>query len=102
MSDVDEPLALPPLQRAVLGASELEDLFFDLEAAAELLGVTVKPSATGHALPGAPSLAEAHDLLVARQVAGVQIRYRYQDAEWWDTLLLDPGGVQLIRVQHSR
>jgi hypothetical protein len=31
------------------------------------------------------SLAQARELLAARAVRGLQLRYRYDGAEWWDT-----------------
>ena len=35
-----------------------------------------------------------------RDVLGLQVRYRHDGREWWDTLLaLSPGGFRLVRIE---
>lgn len=91
---------LPELTEGLLDPATLERLFADLEACAEVLEVLTKlgpqERVTGSVRP---SLAEAHDLLRAGGVRGVQIRYRYQGQEWLDTLLVRPAGTLLVRIQ---
>jgi hypothetical protein len=101
----EPPLELPPLQQADLDAATLEQLFFDLASGTELLDITYKGGATRMA--GDPhaadvlSLAAARDALVIGAVTGVQIRYRHQGREWWDTILRTPSGFRLVRISRD-
>ncbi|WP_437707251.1 hypothetical protein WMF45_26305 [Sorangium sp. So ce448] len=102
---VDPEIPLPPLQEAVLDEATLDQLFFDLAEAAELVSVSLKAGATARAgdLPRAGSAGD--ELALARRALGdgtalgVQIRYRFAGSEWWDTLLRIPSGVRLVRVR---
>lgn len=93
---------LPPLQRAVLSGDELDALFFDVEAAAELIEVVPKYGPTTRASDARPSLAEARALVRAGEVVAVQLRYRHQGKEWWDTLMPRANGTELVRIEVSR
>jgi hypothetical protein len=46
-------------------------------------------------------LADARELIATRAVRGLQLRYRYQDADWWDTLMLVGDHFRLIRIRHE-
>ncbi|WP_441285759.1 hypothetical protein ACSRUE_24855 [Sorangium sp. KYC3313] len=100
-------IRLPPLQEAVLDEATLDQLFFDLAEAAELVSVSLKGGATARAgdLPragsGGDGLALARRALGDGTALGVQIRYRFAGSEWWDTLLRTPSGVRLVRVRHE-
>ena len=102
---VDEPPVrnedLPELGDAMVDPATLEQLFFDLEHATEIVSVTLKElgarRATAHAIP----LQHARARLVAGDVDGIQIRYRYDGGEWWDTLMRVGGGIRLIRIRHD-
>jgi hypothetical protein len=91
-------IPLPSLQDAVLDDATLDQLFFDLEASAELCAVLVKGAPSEHAEDAPLSLAGARETLRAGGRA-VQIRYRYGGAEWWDTLVPTPGGTRLVRIE---
>ncbi|WP_437520279.1 hypothetical protein WME79_26305 [Sorangium sp. So ce726] len=101
----DPEIALPPLQEAVLDEETLDQLFFDIAEAAELVSVSFKAGATARAgdLPragsGSGELALARRALRDGTALGVQIRYRFAGSEWWDTLLRIPSGVRLVRVR---
>lgn len=97
MSDIE----LPDLQQAELDEASLADLFRDVELAAELIAVTRKDGPEARACETSLTLAEAHDLLRTGRTRSIQIRYRYQGAQWWDTLLRTPTGVRLVRVRHD-
>lgn len=100
---MSQPLELPPLQDVVLDDDTVAQLFFDLGQAAELVGVSVKPLGGRRAAAAEElSLAEAHRALRSRAVAAVQLRYRFADEEWWDTLMPAPAGIRLIRISHTR
>lgn len=92
---------LPPMQIAVLDAETVDQLFFDIEAAAELVEVVLKGAPEEHASAGPLTLSAARDALAARRVLGVQLRYRHAGKEWWDTLMLVPEGVRLVRIEHG-
>jgi len=34
-------------------------------------------------------------------VRGLQIRYRHEDAEWWDTLMNQGERWRLVRIRHE-
>lgn len=92
------------LHEALLDAATLARLFDDIALATELLEVTVKGARFQHAFQqadrGPIQLEEARTLLLSGAVRGVQVRYRFDNAEWWDTLLNVPGGVRLVRIRH--
>jgi hypothetical protein len=95
-------LDLPPLQDVLLDHAQLAQLALDLEHAAELLDVAIRPlGARRAAASGRPSLEAALRALCER-TASVQLRYRYRGEEWWDTLLPTSAGVRLVRISHTR
>ena len=55
----------------------------------------------GHEQFLALTLADARRLLEERAVRGLQIRYRYDGADWWDTLMVLPEGWRLVRIRHE-
>jgi len=40
-------------------------------------------------------------LLCERRVRGLQLRYRFEEREWCDTLLALDSGVRLIRIERQ-
>ncbi len=97
MSDL--PPELPELQTGDLDAPTLAALFDDLERHTDVLDVLVKGSPTRHVSPTPIPLREAQALLAAGEVRGVQVRYRWQGAEWRDTLMQLPAVVRVVRMQ---
>jgi hypothetical protein len=89
---------LPALQQTVLDAATLDALFRDLATCTQILAVIPKGSAQGYANEKAITLADARVGLDAGSFRGVQVRYRYDDKEWCDTLLATPAGVRLVRI----
>ncbi|MBE7450565.1 MAG: hypothetical protein HS111_17195 [Kofleriaceae bacterium] len=106
MSDAAIPLDptadLPPLSDVLLDDATVSQLFFDVGAVAELLGVAVKHPGARRAEDAPLTLDEACRALLAGTVAGVQLRYRHEREEWWDTLARTPAGIRLIRISHTR
>ncbi len=96
-------LALPKVQEAILDEATLDRLFFDVAHVAELLEVVTKGAPEAHAAdPTAPDrLERAREALRAGRAFGVQLRYRFADTEWWDTLMRVPGGVKLVRIDRG-
>jgi hypothetical protein len=97
-----ESIDVPPLSDVLLDDAQLAQLALDLEHAAELIDVAIRPlGARRAAASGRPSLAAAVRALTER-TASVQLRYRYRGEEWWDTLLPAGVGVRLVRISHTR
>lgn len=97
---MSDDLRLPPLQQTLLDAPTTAALFRDLAACTEVLSVTPKTTATGHTT-GSLTLADAQAGLADGTLRAAQIRYRYDGAEWCDTLLTTPGGLRVVRVCQS-
>ena len=96
----DPAVSLPPVFQGLLDNDQLQQIFTDLKACAQVLHVQVRsagaPRADRHA-----SLDEVFQLLQAGQIRSAQIRYRYQDDVWCDTLLAKSDGVRLVRIQQD-
>jgi hypothetical protein len=95
-----ENAALPQLQDAILDPMTLEQLFRDIQRCGVVDEVLLKGGAVLMASEKSVPLAEAEQALRENRVAGVQIRYWYDGANWWDTLMHTPRGVRLIRIEH--
>lgn len=95
---------LPELQQSVLDTETLAQLFSDLASLTEVLEVIPKALSQGYVAEQSElGLEEGRQMLLAGAVRGLQIRYRYQGCQWWDTLLPDPqsGGFRIVRIQHD-
>ena len=96
------PLKLPELNTKLLNDDEVAQLLRDIELCAEITEIIPKFIAQGHVPETAAiTLAEARALLGARAVRGLQIRYRYQCVDWWDTLMLVRDSFRLVRIRHD-
>ncbi|QRO00540.1 hypothetical protein JRI60_16635 [Archangium violaceum] len=95
-----EDPSLPQLQDAILDAETLEQLFRDIQRCTVVSEVLLKGGALAMASEKSVPLDEALAALREARVLGVQIRYWYDGANWWDTLMRTPKGVRLIRIQH--
>lgn len=63
---------------------------------------SAKQSAQGYAPEtGTLLLDDARQLLRARTVRGLQIRYRHDGADWWDTLMVVGQNFRLVRIRHE-
>lgn len=91
---------LPELHQTVLTPDQLNALFNDLESCAEILFVMPK-TAPGYVGIKEVSLQEGQQLLVNGSLRGLQIRYKYQGEEWWDTLINRDGQIHITRIQQN-
>jgi hypothetical protein len=93
-----------PVHEAFLDEATVRQLFFDIGAAGELVDIVWKSPGARRAEVGATSLslAATQQALAAGEVAAVQLRYRFNGEEWWDTLVRTAAGVRLIRISHTR
>ena len=98
----DAPLKLPDLNTTLLDAAQVDELLRDIELCARITEIIPKFAARGHVSDTATvTLAQARELLAARAVRGLQLRYRYEDADWWDTLMLVGDQFRLVRIRHD-
>ncbi|MFP4600232.1 MAG: hypothetical protein ACLFVJ_18400 [Persicimonas sp.] len=97
----DSPdIDLPDLNHGFIDEATLEQYFADLEHA-EVFGVVVKGAPERYAGDENLEFSTGKKLFEDRQVLGLQIRYLWEDKEWWDTLLRTPEGTKLVRIQHE-
>lgn len=93
---------LPELQQAQFDAAELHTLLRDIEACTLITDIIPKFAATGH-VPDTAALTidDARHMLLSGTARAVQLRYRFENADWWDTIMALPGGgFRLVRIQH--
>lgn len=90
---------LPELTDAVVGVETLERLFADLGALTEVQHVIVRSRAGVRASTADVRLDEARAKLLAREVDGVQVLYRWEGATWRDAILAAPGGFRVVRMR---
>ena len=89
----------PALNDAVLDIEKLTALFRDYRECTVIGEILAKPG-PGYVPTGSqPSLGQAEELLQTRAVRGVQIRYRYGESNWCDTLMPVADGIRLVRIQ---
>ena len=98
----EPPFKLPDLTTAPLDASQVEQLLRDIEVCGQITEIIPKYASRDH-VPEAPnvSLAQARQMLAERTIRGLQIRYRYDNADWWDTLMLTGDLFRLVRIRHD-
>jgi hypothetical protein len=96
------PPALPELHTTLLDLSQVAQLLADIEACTELVEILPKygpqvqvPDSAGM------TLTEARTLLAARSVRGLQLRYRFDGADWWDTLMVAGEHFRVVRIRHD-
>lgn len=93
---------MPDLNQATLDWPGVEALLRDIAACAEVTEIIPKALAQGYVTEGVVlTLADARRMLEERAVRGLQIRYRYDGADWWDTLMVLPEGWRLVRIRHD-
>lgn len=101
-TDENAPPKLSDLNQATLDWPGVEALLRDIAACTQVTEIIPKAVAQGYVTDGvALTLADARRLLEERAVRGLQIRYRYEGADWWDTLMVLPEGWRLVRIRHD-
>lgn len=96
---------LPPLREAVLSKDQVGQLFDDIEIyASHILLMQRSPRAqraTATRTTTNEQLQTARDSLLSGGIYRVQIRYRWQDSDWIDTLESRAEGFRLVRIVHQ-
>lgn len=102
MIESSQTPALPELRSSTIDLAEVERLLNDIEACAQITEIIPKQSAQGYVPEtGVLTLDDARQLLRARSVRGLQIRYRHESADWWDTLMVVGENFRLVRISHE-
>lgn len=95
---------LPPMCESLLSKEQIEQLFSDIELlASNVLLMQRLPNAqrtSASSVASADQLKTAMISLVAGTIARVQIRYRWEESNWIDTLERSDNGFRLVRIQH--
>lgn len=98
---MSEP-ALPPVHEGTLDDETLDALFADVASAATLLAVIVKRGRAAEPPRSPAALEDARVALRAGAVRAVQLRYRHEGREWWDTISSSaPGRWRVVRIAHD-
>lgn len=96
---------LPPMREAILSCEEVSDLFADIEQLASDVLLMQRP--TGAQRANASSADDYQQLEAAKHallngvVPRLQIRYRWQNSHWIDTLRRENNGFHLVRINHQ-
>lgn len=104
MKNAESPestLNLPELQNALLDTATVAQLLRDIELCAHVTEIIPKFLPHTYVPETTISLPQAREWLFGNRVRGVQIRYRYDGGEWWDTLLRANGMFRLVRIRHD-
>ncbi|NQV25522.1 MAG: hypothetical protein HQ518_14275 [Rhodopirellula sp.] len=96
---------LPPMREALLSEDQVRQLFSDIESLASDILLMQRSARSQRAAASKVTTEEqlrmAQDALLSGDVPRVQIRYRWQEANWIDTLERRDDGVRLIRIAHN-
>lgn len=93
---------LPELHQGVLDPETLDRLVLDIETCTELLEVIPKFGSDSYVGEGEViDLKTAMSMLQAGELRGVQVRYKHDGAQWWDTLMGTPQGIRIVRIRHE-
>ena len=93
--------ALPFVHDATLDCEQLLVVVADIELGTEVLAVNIKRGRDAHSDEESVPLRDAVDRLLEGAVAGIQVRYRYQGHEYWDTILRAASGFRIVRIDHT-
>ncbi len=95
---------LPPMREAELSPEQVGVLFDDIEKLATDIHLMQRPGGSMKASSQslvATQMGAARGWLLQGEIKRIQIRYRWQDAFWIDTLESRESGFRLVRIQHS-
>ena len=95
---------LPPMREALLSAEQVEQLFSDIDQLGADILLMQRSSRAGRANVSSAdttrNLQIAKTSLLSGTISRIQIRYRWQDTLWIDTLESKPEGYRIIRIAH--
>ena len=95
---------LPPMREALLSAEQVSELFSDIEQLGTDILLMQRSSREARAnvanTDTSRNLQIAKTAILSGTIARIQIRYRWQDTLWIDTLESKPEGYRIIRIAH--
>lgn len=94
-------LKLPELHEGLLDKDTLHQLFTDIAKHTKVFGIIARYQKRGFEDGTNVSLRQAEKLLNEKLIRAIQIRYLYDNGEWWDTLMPTPNGIRLVRIRHD-
>ncbi|MDQ8202416.1 hypothetical protein [Pelagicoccus sp. SDUM812003] len=97
---MSETTPLPELHQSHMDSETLAAYFRDLEACAEIFAVIPKMG-QGYVAPQEVDLRLGKSLLESGALLGLQIRYRFDGSEWWDTLIARGGQIRITRIEQT-
>ena len=89
----------PKMYEASWQKQQIEQLFEDLQAGAEIQHVQVRTSDGGPQSDRAVSIQEAELLFRQGEAKAIQIRYRFENQNWCDTLMVHSDSVRIVRTE---
>jgi hypothetical protein len=93
---------LPELHGGMLTEETMAQLFDDYSKCTVITEIIPKYAAQTHVPEQSHlTLTHAQELLQTRAVRAMQVRYRFDEGEWWDTIMVHPGGFRLVRIRHD-
>lgn len=99
--NVSQPPELPTINEAILDANTLSQLFEDVSRCTHLIEIIVKRDPRSQTPDATHTLDEARQMLEEGAAMGIQLRYSYDGAQWWDTLIRTPAGIRIVRIRHD-
>ena len=90
---------MPEMREGQLDTAQVDQLFSDFASCTQVLAILEKGGQQDHSKSNNTDLSVARDRFLNREVLAVQIRYRFENAEWIDTLLHSPTGIRAVRSQ---
>lgn len=93
---------LPPMREAMLTVDQVSLLFGDIDRFAQEVQLfqRARQARARATFSSQNDLALAKQALLSGKVSRVQIRYRWQDSHWIDTLERREEGTRLVRIAH--
>lgn len=89
---------LPTIWDKLLDLSTLDQYFKDLATHAEIISVQEKQSPTEYVHENSLDLSVAREKVMSGEARAVQVRYRFEEQEWCDTLIRQASGIKLVRM----
>ena len=99
MNDSNESATAPEVLEDRWEMQKVDSLFDDLRQGAEVQHVQVRRNADGVSEDQVATLDEAQRLLHCGQAKAIQIRYRFENQSWCDTLMIESEDVRIIRTR---
>lgn len=100
-----DPALLPPMREAIISQDQLKTLFNDIgQLATDVMlmqRTTGDRRASVASVDTVKNLEHAQSALLFGSIQRVQIRYRWKNSLWIDTLQRKSNGFHLVRIAHQ-